>query len=73
MAGVLRRLKPTLAPTGRVVRLHRLVDGNPRESAFVEFRLGAPENKADYVTGFCLARKKGQRLRPVRRPAKDSV
>lgn len=73
MAGVLRKLKPTMAPTGRVIHLRRLVDGNPRESEFVEIRLGAREDKADYVVGFCFARKKGGGFdQCARRPAKNS-
>ena len=58
MAGVLRRLKPSLAPTGRVIQLRELVAGNPRESKLVEVRLGCREDKADYPKGSCLARQK---------------
>lgn len=74
MAGALRRLKPTLEPSGRVIQLRQLVAGNPRESQLVEVRLGAREDKADYVTGFCLARRKGGGFdQCARRPAKNSV
>lgn len=73
MAGVLRRLTPTLAPTGRVIRVRQLVAGNPRASQFVEVRLGCREDKADFNTdGFCLARKKGSFDQCARRVARGT-
>lgn len=72
MAGVLRKLTPTLAPTGRVIQLRQLVGGNPRESRLVEVRLGCREDKADYAEGFCRARKKGSFDQCARRPARGA-
>ena len=76
MAGVLRKLRPSMPPTGRLVRVRRLIAGNPRESEFVEVRLGCREDRADYnnTDGFCLARKKGGGFDQCgRRPARGSV
>jgi hypothetical protein len=73
MAGALRKLNPTLAPTGRVIQLRQLVAGNPRESQLVEVRLGCREDKADYADGFCRARKKGTFDQCGRRPARNAV
>ena len=73
MAGALRRLKPTLEPGGRVIKLRRLAAGNPRESQLVEVRLGCREDKADYADGFCRARKKGTFDQCGRRPARNAV
>ena len=73
MAGVLRKLTPTLEPSGRVIELRQLVAGNPRESRLVQVRLGCREDKADYAKGFCLARKKGGGFdQCARRPARGA-
>ena len=73
MAGVLRRLKPTLAPTGRVIQLQQLAGGNPPTSRLVEVRLGCREDRADFAEGFCRARKKGSFDQCGRRPAQHAV
>lgn len=73
MAGALRRLKPTLEPSGRVIQLRQLVAGNPRESQLVEVRLGAREDRLDYADGWCRARKKGTFDQCGRRPARGAV
>lgn len=73
MAGVLRRLKPSLDPTGRVIRVRQLVGGSRRDSQLVEVRLGGREDKADFADGFCRARKKGTFDQCGRRPARNAV
>ena len=73
MAGALRKLTPTLAPTGRVIQLRQLVAGDPLQSQLVEVRLGCREDKADYADGFCRARKRGTFDQCGRRPARNAV
>ena len=73
MAGVLRKLKPTLEPSGRVIELRQLVAGNPRESRLVQVRLGCREDRADFDPAFCRARKKGGFDQCGRRPARGAV
>jgi hypothetical protein len=73
MAGVLRRLVPTVPPSGRTIRVRELVDGDPTQSRFVEIQLGGREDRADFHPGFCRARLHGRFDQCGRRPRKNRV
>ena len=73
MAGVLRNLRPTMEPTGRVIMNRQLAGGDPHQSRLVEVRLGCREDRADFAEGFCRARRKGSFDQCGRRPAHGAV
>ncbi len=73
MAGKLRHLKPTMEPTGRVIRVRQLVGGDPRRSRMVEVRLGCREDRADFAEDFCRARIHGSFNQCGKRPRKGFV
>ncbi|HEY2386726.1 MAG TPA: hypothetical protein VGK30_07170 [Candidatus Binatia bacterium] len=73
MAGKLRSLKPDLEPTGRTVTVRELVGGDPHESRLVEVRLGGREDRADFHSGYCRARRRGAFDQCGRRPARGAV
>lgn len=52
MAGVLRNLKLTMEPSGRVIRVRELVGGDPRRSRLVEVRLRCREDRSDIHNGW---------------------
>ena len=73
MAGKLRSLRPSMEPSGRIVKMRELVGGDPRQSRLVEVRLGGREDRADFAEGFCRARRKGSFEQCGRRPARNAI
>ena len=73
MAGKLRHLKPTLAPTGRTIRVRQLVGGDPKQSRLVDVQLGGREDRADFHLGYRRARLHGRFDQCGKRPRKNAV
>jgi len=73
MAGVLRKLVPTMEPTGRTIRVRELVGGDPRQSRMVEVQLGCREDRADFRWSWCFARLHGSFDQCGRRARKGMV
>ena len=73
MAGVLRKLTPTMEPTGRTIRVRELVGGDPTQSRLVEVRLGCRPDRLDFHSGYCRARLHGRFDQCGKRPRKGRV
>jgi hypothetical protein len=74
MAAPLRNLKPTIAPTGRFIRVRQMAGGDPRQTRMVEVQLGCREDRSDFNrNGYCMARRRGSFDQCGRRPARGSI